>query len=75
MVPAVGGSDVGDIIAHIRSYDGANELPEDSRQSLLQAAKELQYNLETPKETCLRYRYSVRVRFSYPCHLYNKTIR
>lgn len=37
---------------------GDGVMPEKSRQQLLQAAKELQYNMETPSETCNRYRYS-----------------
>ncbi|KAI4115169.1 MAG: hypothetical protein LQ338_007897, partial [Usnochroma carphineum] len=58
MTSVMSGSAVGLVVDHMRSCGEVRDLPEDSRQSLLQAAKELQHNLETPKETCNRYRYS-----------------
>ncbi|KAL9005775.1 MAG: hypothetical protein Q9188_001441 [Gyalolechia gomerana] len=49
--------EVGKMIDSMRAIAGdgeTGELPEMSRQQLLQAAKDLQYNLETPVETCNR---------------------
>ncbi|KAI4116384.1 MAG: hypothetical protein LQ345_003198, partial [Seirophora villosa] len=55
---ALSGVKVTDMIARMQSLSGAGDVPEDSRRVLLQAAKELQHSLETPKETCDRLHYS-----------------
>ncbi|KAL8842741.1 MAG: hypothetical protein Q9170_000397 [Blastenia crenularia] len=52
---------IDNMIGQMQAVAGGTEvgiLSEESRQRLLQAAREMQYNLETAKETCLRYRYS-----------------
>ncbi|KAL8939062.1 MAG: hypothetical protein Q9216_003569 [Gyalolechia sp. 2 TL-2023] len=61
MSPEVNTGVVGKMIDSMRAITGDDQtgvLPETSRQQLLQAAKDLQYNLETSVETCNRYRYS-----------------
>lgn len=60
MTAALGGVDLNSIITQMQSSGGAGDVLEDSRRILLRAAKEVQYSLETPKETCDRFRYSVR---------------
>ncbi|KAL9600869.1 MAG: hypothetical protein Q9219_002911 [cf. Caloplaca sp. 3 TL-2023] len=47
-----------DEIGALTGSGEAGRLPADLRHRLLQAARNLQYNLETPRETCNRYRYS-----------------
>lgn len=46
-------------IANVRSRVADGGLPGHSRRALLKEVKELQYELETPKEICNRYRNSV----------------
>ncbi|KAL8982000.1 MAG: hypothetical protein Q9177_005407 [Variospora cf. flavescens] len=58
MTAALGGVDLNSIITQMQSSSGAGDVLEDSRRILLRAAKEVQYSLETPKETCDRFRYS-----------------
>ncbi|KAI4132620.1 MAG: hypothetical protein LQ341_006244 [Variospora aurantia] len=58
MTAALGGVDLNSIITQMQSSSGAGDVLEDSRRILLRAAKEVQYSLETPKETCERFRYS-----------------
>ncbi|KAI4265233.1 MAG: hypothetical protein L6R38_009566 [Xanthoria sp. 2 TBL-2021] len=52
-------TDIAGTIRDVRSRIASGDLPADSRRALLQDVKELQYELETPRETCIRYRYSV----------------
>ncbi|KAL8757503.1 MAG: hypothetical protein Q9184_004183 [Pyrenodesmia sp. 2 TL-2023] len=51
-------SPIVETIANVRSRVAGGGLPGDSRRALLKEVKELQYELETPKETCNRYRNS-----------------
>lgn len=51
-------SDLEETITSIRARIASGPLPEDSRRALLQAAKDLQYELETPINTVNRYTYS-----------------
>ncbi|KAL8929576.1 MAG: hypothetical protein Q9208_001245 [Pyrenodesmia sp. 3 TL-2023] len=48
-------------IADVRSRVAGGRLPGDSRRALLKEVKELQYELESPKETCNRYRNSIKL--------------
>ncbi|KAL9003222.1 MAG: hypothetical protein Q9188_003908 [Gyalolechia gomerana] len=51
-------SNIAKMIVDVRPVIVSDALPEDSRQALLQAAKDLQYDLKTPLDTVNRYRCS-----------------
>ncbi|KAL9593087.1 MAG: hypothetical protein Q9219_007682 [cf. Caloplaca sp. 3 TL-2023] len=52
-------SNITKLIADMKSCVDSDSLSEDARQTLLQAARDLQYNLETPIDTVQRYHYSL----------------
>ncbi|KAL8748804.1 MAG: hypothetical protein Q9199_008052 [Rusavskia elegans] len=51
-------SQVQSLIGELRKCTGPNALNEDSRLALLKACKELQYDLEIPRETANRLHYA-----------------